>query len=299
MVAPFLQNRKVVLITTTPQNKSIYDIYHQIKLFNSGDKISAPIYPSSLKQFFKQCEENPKGVSELLTHILIRRKRKDILNSSDEKLVFPKRKLETITYSMDKNFNNNKSYEKMRFIIGDKTVASFIGLSRLNYTRYSLGSYLKENAKEYPEYAQLSSIGKQLSGLMKILLFKRFESSVKSFYITISDMIERHKRFVELIEKENIIAVGNKSNQILLKYSEEDIFDPEVLEKLAEENIRYNTDDFEIEALIKDTRNDIALLEELKKIPQEIIDNPKLDDKLQQLIKVINKNKGKQILISA
>lgn len=297
MVAPFLQNKKVVLITATPQNKSIYDIYHQIKLFNPSDKISAPIYPSSLKQFFKQCEDNPKAVSELLTHILIRRKRKDILNSSEENLVFPKRKLETINYSMDKNFSNNKSYEKIRFIIGDKSLSTFKGLDRLKYTRYSLGSYLKDGAKSYPKYAQLSSVGKQLSGLMKILLFKRFESSVKSFYVTVSDMIERHERFVELIEKENIIAVGDKSNQILLKYSEEDIFGNEVLERLAELNVRYNADDFNIEELIKDTKDDILLLKELKKIPQEIIDNPNLDDKLQQLIKTIDKNKSKQILI--
>ena len=66
-------------LTATPRNASAWDIYHQIKLFHQDDKTDLPVNPPNLKEYFKLVEEGERRLPELLSNILIRRTRRDIL----------------------------------------------------------------------------------------------------------------------------------------------------------------------------------------------------------------------------
>ena len=50
-------NKKCVLLTATPYNRSIWDIYQQIKLFHLSDATQIPIDPPSLRSFFNKVED--------------------------------------------------------------------------------------------------------------------------------------------------------------------------------------------------------------------------------------------------
>ena len=52
---------------------------------------------------------------------------------------------------------------------------------QLRYARYGLWHYVKEEKQDISPYRDLQSAGKNLRGLIRTLLFKRFESSVYAF----------------------------------------------------------------------------------------------------------------------
>src|SRR2546422_9859551 len=73
------QNRAAILITATPLSNTSEDVYNQIRLFHEGDETRIPISAPNLKAFFKEVERGKASLGDLLTHIMIRRTRKFVL----------------------------------------------------------------------------------------------------------------------------------------------------------------------------------------------------------------------------
>lgn len=288
ILQPYLLNKKVILLTATPQNKTIWDIYNQIKLFHQYEKTSIPVYPNELKKYFEKYEGNYQKIVSLLQHILIRRKRKDIINSPiydpKEKLEFPTRVLKTISYDIDKTYKKGL-YEEIKKAIQKE----------LTYARYGLFTYLKDEAKKKKVYEGLSKARQKLKGLMKILLFKRLESSANAFYETVSRMINIHKAFLEGLDK-NIFISGRKSQEEILSFGD-DVYNEELYDFLEAENTQYDLNDFNKSKLENDITNDLSILIKLQQLIKLIIENPALDDKLNTLISLIKTIKEPKILI--
>lgn len=289
IIHPYLLNKKVVLVTATPQNKTVFDIYNQIKLFHQYEKSEIPIYPNELKKYFQLHENNHQKIVSLLQHILIRRKRKDIINSPaydpNEKLEFPKRSLKTISYDIESTYGH-KIYHKITLAIQKD----------LLYARYGLLSYLNPDAIKNKAYEGLSKAGRKLKGLMKILLFKRLESSANAFYETVGRMISVHKAFLEGLDR-NIFISGRKSQEEILSFGD-DVYNEELYDFLEAENAKYNLKDFNDTRLRADVTNDLKVLEDLHKLIEPIIKDPSLDSKLNHLIDLItNKIEEKKVLI--
>lgn len=286
---PYLLNKKVVLVTATPQNKTVFDIYNQIKLFHQYEKTQIPIYPNELKKYFQAYENNHQKIVSLLQHILIRRKRKDIMNSPaydpTEKLEFPERKLKTVSYNIEDTYRHG-IYQEITLAIQKE----------LTYARYGLFAYLNTEAKKSKVYEGLSKAGKKLKGLMKILLFKRLESSANAFNETVGRMINIHKAFLAGLDK-NIFISGRKSQEEILSFGD-DVYNEELYDFLETENAQYNVKDFNKTKLIDDISNDLQVLEKLQQLITPIIKDPSLDVKLNDLIDLVtNKIKEHKILI--
>lgn len=311
IIAPYLQNKKVILLTATPQNKTIWDIYQQIKLFHPFEKTNIPIFPNELKKFFKACEDNPPEVSSLLQHILIRRKRKDIINSphytlslDEKKLTFPPRKLVTIDYSIEKIYQKGL-YKQIKCAIScppqkDKRKECPCyelvcnGILPLTYSRYGLYDYLTESGKKKKVYEGLARAGNKLKGLMKVLLFKRLESSISAFDATLNRMINFHKAFKVGLEK-GIFISGRESQEEILGYGD-DVYNEELYDFLEQINARYDIGDFYADTLKNDIENDLKVLEYLQQLISPILKQG-LDDKLLKLIDNLNQLKAQKILI--
>ena len=60
-------DRRVVLLTATPRNKSVWDIYHQLKLFHPEEITDLPIDPPHLRDYFKLVEAGERRLPELLS----------------------------------------------------------------------------------------------------------------------------------------------------------------------------------------------------------------------------------------
>jgi len=189
----FTQTRPAILLTATPRATSAWDVYHQIKLWHPQDTTSIPVDPPNLPEFFNKVEPRSgdlpsRSLQEILNHILIRRTRRHIrtyypdAQINNQPLVFPERELETITYSIEETYRGagdaaeeSRVYTRLHDLMG-----------QLTYARYALFDYVLPARQSEPRYQELRRAGAALRGLMRVMLFKRFESSVHAFRETVN-----------------------------------------------------------------------------------------------------------------
>lgn len=262
---------EVILLTATPYSKGARDVYHQIKLFHVDDVTKIPINPPNLKEFILDVENDNASLSELLTHVMVRRTRYDILNQygkededgseyikiAGERKYFPERKLKTINYAIEKVYGLGFYNEIV------------ITLRDLKYSRYSIGNYLKEEFEDEEAYRNLPTAGNNLRGLMKSLLLKRLESSIYSFKETLRKMINSYQNFLDLINQGKIV-LGKKVDQILREEEELEEISDKIENLLKSGDLdHYDASAFHIDKLRKDLSID---LEDLQKIYTKIME---------------------------
>ena len=115
---------------------------------------------------------------------------------------FPKRELETIEYSIEDTYQG--LYQQLRGYLGKagkQAAAQACRPGELTYARYGLWHYVNAEKQKREPYASLHRAGRNLRGLMRVLLFKRFESSVYAFQETIRRLIAMHERFLEALDE--------------------------------------------------------------------------------------------------
>jgi superfamily II DNA/RNA helicase len=309
--------KRCVLLTATPRNKAVTDVYHQIKLFHHDDKTDLPIDPQDLKKYFDLIEKNERRLQDLLVHILIRRTRNHILKwygfdgethlpidpnrfeeyksskrrgyviVNNKHQFFPKRELETIEYSIEDTYNG--LYQKLRGYLGKprKSIGT-ANVNELKYARYGLWNYVIKSKQTVSPYTDLQRAGNNLHGLIRTLMFKRFESSVYAFQETLKRMIRIHKDFQKSLEKD-IVPAGQDAQGILYesdKYEEQELFDA-----LTMASEKYNIANFDKERLQKDIKHDLELFEKMYDLVKNI--TPEKDAKLQTLFTWLKKKKLK------
>ncbi|MGF1489432.1 MAG: helicase-related protein [Prochloraceae cyanobacterium] len=312
--------QRCCLLTATPRNKSAWDIYHQLKLFHQDDLTDLPIDPPNLKEYFNKVEKGEKNLPDLLSHILIRRtrnhivryygydaetdrpvdpnnfrdyetgKRKAYVKVGGKNRFFPKRELETIEYSIEDTYQG--LYQKIRHYIGRHRNKPLQKLSpnELSYARYGLWNYVLEKKQDREPYLQLQRAGYNLRGLIRILLFKRFESSVYAFKLTIDRLLRIHQNFIAAIDK-GFVPAGKEAQTLLeAEYSEtdgeeSDLFD--ALNKFSNKKQLYKIEDFNTKKLKKHIEHDIKIFQKIIDLVEPI--TPDRDSKLQTLKQWLNK----------
>jgi len=316
--------RKAVFLTATPRNTSAWDIYNQIRLFHQGDLTALPVDPPNLRAFFRLVEDGQRRLPELLTHILIRRRRRDILRQygydaeTDEpvdpqrwaeyrngrrayvlvggrKQYFPERVLHTMRYSIEDTYRG--LYEELRDRISARPDAPERERKEaLTYARYGLGLYVRPPHRREQRYRELQSAGDRLRGLMRTMLFKRFESSVEAFRLTVERMLDTHRVFLTALGQ-GIIPAGDDAKKLL---SEADQMDEATLyEELEKVCGRYEAAHFDLDRLMADIAHDIGVLEEVLGIVAPI--TPPRDAKLQTLREMLQTDElreGKRLVFT-
>ncbi len=194
-------NKKIILVTATPQNNYSSDIANQIFLFQP--KNNSVIIPgnknieaffnkldSKLKKFKKgtrEYSETLKANSEIirdkvLRNIMIRRTRKEIVEYYKDDL--EKRGLK---------FPKLDNPEKIIYAYNDEIETVFNHtidvIKGLNYARYKPLTYLEDIPKEI---APLMVSQRNISGFMKSILVKRLESSFEAFKKTLNRFVKSH-----------------------------------------------------------------------------------------------------------
>ncbi|MGC8943397.1 MAG: helicase-related protein [Caldisericia bacterium] len=294
-LAPFLQDKKVISLTATPRCNTHWDIYNQIRLFHSEDTIyEFSVNPPNMREFFRKVDEGTAKLKDFLRNILIRRTRKFILKwygkddengrkyveIGDKKQYFPQRILETKEYNIEKTYNG--LYDEIRTKLKELTLA-----------RYNLYDYVLKEYKDISPYNELKHASQSLKGIMRVILFKRFESSVEAFKKTITNLIELNWLMKKSIE-EGFIPAGEEAQKYMYLHKskeEEDFF--ETLEELSE---KYDSSAFDVDKLVDDINLDIEVLIDINKIISKI--DVKKDDKFQTLKNLIEtKLKNEKVLL--
>ncbi len=312
VVQTFLSTgRRCCFLTATPRNKSAWDVYHQIKLFHQDDRTDLPVDPPNLKEYFKLIDKAERKLPDLLANILVRRTRQHILrwygfdaethepvdpNRFQEYVqgtrrayvlvggkhqFFPKRDLETIEYSIEDTYQG--LYQELRGYLGKPRKgkpAKARPDGELTYARYGLWHYVHAEKQKREPYASLQRAGANLRGLMRVLLFKRFESSVYAFRETVKRLLKIHQYFIASLDK-GFVPAGEDAQYILY---ESDVLEEGVLvDALREVSKRYDVSDFDLQTLRAHIEHDIELLQRILKLVSPV--TPEKDAKLQTLKK--------------
>lgn len=263
------EGKKVILVGATPQNLSVFDLYHQMKLFVPDDlDHNFRINPPDLKEFFRECKNGGADLEDLISQIVVRRTRSDI-REYYRKIEFPERKG---PYRED--YNIDRVYPGGLYRLLNQL------LSELKFARYDIGSYLKPKNDFSPDQVQrLKQAGANLKGIMSIILFRRLESSIPAFRETTSWMAKSHSLFLKALD-ENKVLVGEEAEKVIddLKAGEE-IEDIEIPETL------YDAGSFEKERMRKDIEEDKIRFEKMYNSVKDLgADN---DEKLAKLISLL------------
>ena len=318
--------RHCCFLTATPRNKSAWDVYSQLKLFHQDDKTDLPIDPPDLKQYFKLIEKGDKKLPDLLANVLIRRTRNNILRwygfdaethqpvdpykfreyldgrrrayvmVGGRHQFFPKRELETIEYSIEDTYQG--LYQELRSYLGKSRkgypIQPIPGV--LSYARYGLWHFVVKDKQRREPYASLHRAGVNLRGLTRILLFKRFESSVYAFRETIKRLLAVHQRFLEALS-DGIVPAGDAAQTIL--YEPNHAEEQDLMDALRQASGRYDAADFDMDRLRQHIEHDIELFKKMLKLVEPI--TPEKDAKLQKLKIELSKaplREGKKLIFT-
>ncbi len=294
-------DRRCAFLTATPRNRSVWDIHNQLRLFHPQEVTDLPVDPPNLRQFFRLVEEGERRLPALLAHVLIRRTRTHVLRwygydaetgqrvapdhfapyrdgqrrayvlVAGRQQFFPKRQLETITYSIEATYAG--LYDQLRsYLSRTENTAS------LTYARYGLWNYVRPDRRNRPPYADLQRAGANLRGLMRVMLFKRFESSVYAFRQTVQRLLRIHQAFLSALAQ-GIVPAGEEAQSLL--YESDEMEEQALMDALAQVSGRYAVEDFDLVSLRADIEHDIQILLRMHNLVAAI--SPEQDDKLQTL----------------
>ena len=297
--------KKVVLLTATPINNDLFDLYNQLRLITQNDlSYFSTCGIGDLRRYFLRARRASRGgggsaeLFNLLEEIVVRRTRPFIKRAypnatiRGKKIHFPDRRLRTVSYDL----------EGMYAGIYDDIVS---GVESLNLAPYSLETYKKEGV-EQDEF----EVGREtaLVGIFKSRYLKRFESSVDAFRISVRRALAFLETFESYVLDGKLLRSDDfrKAIRYLQREDEEDDATPtsaaddidandearqvlEGMETIAPEQ-------YDLRRLHKAVRQDITTLTEIWHKVSKI--SPEYDSKLQRLKMLLSGDlRGKKVLV--
>lgn len=294
------RGKKVILVTATPLNNTIDDIFAQLKLFQAPKNSNIPGIINlekffnglrkKLKKFEKHDPEYQEMIREVskeirekvLKHVMVRRTRNDVVNFfkkdiQQQGLAFPEMgDPQKIIYE----------YEGELERIFKSTIQS---LAEFRYARYIPLLYYTGN-KGLTEFEKQQQ--RNVGGFMKGILVKRLESSFYAFKQSVQRFIKSYERFINMYN-DGIVYISKKVN--VYDLLDNDDFDK--LEKAVEEEKaqKYESKDFRKDFLT-DLQHDLEVLKQVWTLWKNVDEDPKLSTFIQEL-KKHERLKKKQLVV--
>lgn len=294
------RGKKVILVTATPLNNTIDDIFAQLKLFQMPKNSTIPGIPnlekffSRLKKRFNQLDKNDpeyrqtiKDVSgeireKILKHVMVRRTRTDVTtyfknDTESQGMVFPEMQ------------DPQKIIYQFEGRIEDVFMQTIHLFQEFRYARYiPLLYYVGSKGLSEFEKQQQRNVG----GFMKGILIKRLESSFYAFKKSVSRFVTSYEKFIGMFEG-GTVYISKKVNVY-------DLLDNDDLEKLEqyveeEKAQKYDARDFK-EGFFDDLKHDLQILKAIEALWRDIQEDPKLE----QLVKDLKSNtllKNRKLII--
>jgi superfamily II DNA or RNA helicase len=208
--------KKVILLTATPINNDLIDLYNQLQLITANDRAYfAGAGIGDLYRYFQRARRSRRGeesiaIFNLLEEIVVRRTRPFIREAypeatiRGERIHFPERRLRTVRYDLEAVYAG----------IYDEVVS---GIEQLKLAPYNLESYKKRGvAVDDFEKGRETA----LVGIFKSRYLKRFESSVDAFRISIRRALEFLKTFESLVLDGRVLRSTDFQRAVLALDSE-------------------------------------------------------------------------------
>jgi superfamily II DNA or RNA helicase len=296
---------KVILLTATPINNSVFDLYNQIMLFAQNNRAYfAGAGIGDLYRYFLAARQQPRdeqtGVAlfNLLEEVVIRRTRPFIRKAYPNATIngkpvrWPERKLRTVRYDLEKTYSG--IYEDI-----------VTGIESLRLSHYGLESYKRAGLArdEFEEGREQALIG-----IFKSRYLKRFESSVEAFRISVRRALAFVKTFEEFLLAGRLLDSRSfeKAMRFLAREDEEDDATPtSVADELAEnEDARaylsalpeLDPHEYDLRHLHHDLQHDVEVLTDIWHLIKDI--RPDADAKLARLKHLLGGDlRGRKVLL--
>jgi superfamily II DNA or RNA helicase len=287
------RNKRVLLLTATPINNSIYDLYHQILLLTRNtETYYRECGISHLQTYFKALAKGGTEITELLFQTMVRRSRQDVIKRqlageeiyiAGKKIQFPKRQLEQFTYNFEASFQGLYA-----------GIANQIDC--LHLAPYNIRAFKKKRQKLDEEQVKKNEA---LVALMKSLYLKRLESSLIAFESSIRKQRTFQERFLILLQQGKLLTSQHFRKILAAEIDEEE---SSSVEELIESLDEIDPKDYELEQLLSQIQLDLDNLNGILKILLQIQKNVEqghdYDRKLAEFKRLLlTKLKNKKILI--
>ncbi len=213
--------KRLILLTATPINNDLMDLYHQISLITLGDRsYFAAAGIGDLRRFFLNARREAREGTDsqplfnLLEEVVIRRTRPFIRRAYPNATIqgnpirWPDRRLSTVRYDLEAVYGG----------IYEDIVA---GIEGLRLAPYHLEAFKKAGVPrdEFEEGREQA-----LVGIFKSRYLKRFESSVHAFRISVRRALEFLKTFESYVLDGKLLdsATFHRAIRLLSNEDEED-----------------------------------------------------------------------------
>lgn len=291
------RGKKVILVTATPLNNTVDDIFTQLKLFQAPKNSTIPGIPNLEKYFSnfrtklakleKTDPDYKKLIKEIsddirnsiLRYVMVRRTRTDVMTYFQQDM-----KMQGLTFpDLDNPQKIVYEYEGELETVFNQTIKK---LQEFTYARYTpLLYYIGNKTLSEFERQQQRNVG----GFMKGILVKRLESSFHAFRQSVDRFIISYEKFIDMFE--------NGTVYISKKVDVYDLIESDSVEKLEafvedEKAHKYDSKDFKKE-FVEKLAFDLEILRDIKKMWTNVDRDPKLEQFIQELrnLPALKKNK--------
>lgn len=200
--------KRVALLTATPVNNSVMDLYHLIRIFAPSDAQFAHLGIPSLARRFKEAAS--KSVDELDTSdlfdivdaVMVKRTRRFVKENYEGEIVwangeyqpirFPQPKVTRVDYDLSRVMPG--FFERFARALGydPEELDTEQPDDGLTLARYTPSRYRSDGAVDDKE--------RQIAGLLRSGLLKRMESSARAFATTCERMASAHDDFLAALD---------------------------------------------------------------------------------------------------
>jgi superfamily II DNA or RNA helicase len=195
--------KQIVLMTATPVNNSLWDLYELLGYFVGHDAVFADLGIPSLKRRFEQAAKHdpftlkPDVLFDVLDATTVRRTRHfvqrfyphdriELKDGTKVTIQFPRPHVKARTYDLDHVLPG--FFQEFAAILQPENGEPLLSMARYWPSRYRRGGG--------PDAREVALVGLIRSGLLK-----RFESSARAFANTLAKMIRAHDHFLEAMER--------------------------------------------------------------------------------------------------
>ncbi len=280
------QNKRVVLLTATPINNTLFDLYHQVLLLaRNNESYYREWGINNLMTYFRDLNKGKVEITELLMQTMVRRSRQDVIKRQQageqifiagKEIRFPQRQLERFTYNFEAEFQGFYAQ------IGNK-------IDLLNLAPYNIRVF-KQNLDERDEI-QIQR-NQALVALMKSLWLKRLESSLVAFSKSITNQRNFQIEFEKYLNSGKLLDSHTFRKIIALETDEEENLD--VADLIASLD-SIDPKGYDLDTLKQQITSDIRALNEILTTIAAV--EQQTDLKLVEFKRLLSTLKGQKILV--
>jgi superfamily II DNA or RNA helicase len=209
--------KDLVLLTATPVNNSLVDLYTLISYFVPNDAAFAGSGVPSLKGYFDRAmavnpdDLSPEHLFDVIDQVAVRRTRrfvrhhyigdKVLINGTEQVIRFPAPRVRRIDYDLGATMP--MVFDMLALALGARlpdtstlplgTPGEVLSLARYVPSRFRVSA----RAEQYEQ---------QNAGLLRSILLKRFESSAYAFRCTMTKLIASHDRFLAALDYGQVLT---------------------------------------------------------------------------------------------